>query len=218
MKYLILLLMFILPLSSHARGKTWVTTEYQFDSRDFNTLNFTGFSALPKGFSVWGFVDFEAAKGASERESDLATNFLEIDLRTPRYKGLGVILEVNSQSGSKNDLGRAGLYYLPKYDWLDRINLFLFFKAFPIETDGEGGQFSFAWDLKFPGLLQGRLSAGGFVDWNFKSGSSKTTHVVTDTQIRCRIAGNLAFLVEFRKNEFLASKESGTAVGLKYKF
>ena len=62
--------MFILPLSSHARGKTWVTTEYQFDSRDFNTLNFTGFSALPKGFSVWGFVDFEAAKEGNKAAAD----------------------------------------------------------------------------------------------------------------------------------------------------
>jgi len=34
----------------------WLTAEYQFDTRGFNTINFTGGSDLPAGFSIWGFT------------------------------------------------------------------------------------------------------------------------------------------------------------------
>lgn len=196
----------------------WLTGEYQFDSRDFNTLNFTGFSKLPYDFSVWGFVDFEGAKGTPNQQSDLSTYFLELDLRSPSWNGLGVIAELDATTGTGNDTGRAGVYYQPKSSWLKENNLFLFFKGFPVESNGNVRQASFAWNLTFPNLVDGRFSMGGFADWNFNSGAQKDTNLVSDTQFRFRLIENLSLLIEYRRNDFLVNNESGTGLGLQYRF
>jgi hypothetical protein len=196
----------------------WLTGEYQRDSRDFNTLNFTGYSSLPKGFSIWGFVDFEGGKAGPGHQSDLSTYFLEMDLRTPDWKGVGGIFELDATTGMGNDTGRAGLYYKPSWDWLKKSNAFLFFKGFPVESNGDVRQMSFAWNLKFPNFLSGRFSMGGFADWNFKSGANKDTNLVSDTQFRFRLVEQLSLLVEYRRNEFIVNSEDGTGLGLQYRF
>lgn len=104
-----------------------LTAEYQFDTRKFNTLNFTGASSLPAGFSVSGFTDIESTKNWDDRKYDLATHFLEIDLKTPMWMGVGLVGELNSASGPDNDIGRLGLYYLPKWQILRYLDLSLFF-------------------------------------------------------------------------------------------
>jgi|SaaInlStandDraft_1057018.scaffolds.fasta_scaffold24533_2 hypothetical protein len=213
-----LLVIFVLLNSSSIFASKWLTGEYQRDSRDFNTLNFTGFSKLPYGFSTWGFVDFEGAKGVQTHQSDLSTYFLEIDLRSPSWHGLGGIVELDATTGMGNDTGRAGIYYQPKATWLKKNHAFLFFKGFPLESNGDVRQISFGWNLKFPDFIDGRFSMGGFADWNLNSGPNKDTNLVTDTQFRFRLIEKLSLLVEYRKNEFIANNESGTGVGLQYKF
>lgn len=204
-----------LPIAS---ASSWMTAEYQFDTREFNTLNFTGFSTLPAKFSIWGFVDFEGDKTKNTRQSDLSTYFLELDLRSPDWNGFGATVELDAATSTGNDTGRLGLYYKPQSQWLKKNNLFLFFKIFPLETNGDVRQFSFAWNLKFPKLLDGRFSMGGFADWNFNSGKNKSTNLVSDTQFRFRLIEDLSLLVEYRRNEFITNNESGTGIGLQYKF
>ncbi len=215
---IVIISLFLLLSQGSTFAKGWMTGEYQFDSRDFNTLNLTGFSTLPQNFSIWGFVDFEANKASQSRQSDLSTHFIEIDLRSPRWRGLGITTELDSTNGIGNDTGRLGLYYLPKAKWLNDNNMFLFFKGFPIETNGDSKQISLAWNIKFAKILDGRFSMGGFADWNFNSGKKKNTNLVTDTQFRFRLINNLSFLVEYRKNEFITGNEDGTGIGLQYKF
>lgn len=216
-KILILLLSLVISLPSVFASK-WITAEYQFDSRDFNTLNFTGFSTLPADFSIWGFVDFEGAKNTNKQESDLSTYFLEVDLRSPSWNGFGFITELDATTGVGNDTGRAGLYYKANSSWLKDNHMFLFFKAFPLESNGDVRQFSFAWNIKYPKVLDGRFSMGGFADWNFNSGANKDTNLISDTQFRFRIVQNLSFLVEYRINEFITKSDKGTGIGLQYKF
>lgn len=199
----------------------WMTGEYQFDTRGFNTINFTGGANLPRGFTLWGFTDIEAPDVPGKSRYDVENFFIEIDLRRELYKGFGVIAEYNDAQGSNDNLGRFGFNYIARWDWLKDIGLTLYFKAFPIETDGHGSQVSFAWDKRFPGILDGRFSMGGFFDTNFDSGpKDDATNIVSDTQFRFRLIDDLEALVEFRFNEFKgsSSKEQGLGIGLKYKF
>ena len=202
-----------------AEKKQWVTLEYQFDTRNFNTLNVMGFSDLPGGFAISGFTDFEGAKNSDSRSYDLVTHFTEIDLRTSAWHGVALISELNSATGSDNDLGRFGLFYKPELVLLKELNLFLFFKGFPVETDGEGGQVNFTWNKNFPNIFAGRFSLGGFFDLNLESGPDSSSHIISDTQFRLRLIENLYFLVEYRHNDFLSSdKKHGVGIGIKYHF
>ena len=201
-------------------NKGWMTTEYQFDTRGFDTINFTGGANLPLGFTVWGFTDIETPDISGRSRQDAENFFMEIDLRRELYKGFGVVAEYNDGQGTNDNLGRFGLNYIARWDWLKDIDLSLYFKAFPLETDGHGGQVSFSWNKKFPKILDGRFSMGGFFDLNFNSGSKDDEmNVVSDTQFRYRLIDNLEALVEFRFNEYkVASQEHGFGIGLKYKF
>ena len=200
--------------------KGWMTAEYQFDTRGFNTINFTGGADLPLGWSIWGFTDIETADSSDGSRADTQKYFLEIDLKKELYKGFGVILEYNDGQGRHDSIGRFGVNYIARWDWLKKMDLNLAFKAFPIETDGHGGQVSFCWEKKFPKFLDGRFSMGGFFDVNFDSGANDDeTNIVTDTQFRYKLTENLEALVEFRFNEYkVASQEHGLGIGLKYKF
>ena len=198
----------------------WMTAEYQFDTRGFNTINFTGGANLPYGFSIWGFTDIETADSHEGSRTDAQEFFMEIDLKKELHKGFGIVLEYNDSEGRYDSIGRFGLNYIARWDWLKKMDLNLGFKAFPIETDGHGGQVSFGWEKKFPKLFDGRFSMGGFFDLNFDSGANDDeTNIVTDTQFRYKLTENLEALVEFRFNEYLvASQEHGLGIGMKYKF
>jgi len=201
-------------------GKGWMTTEYQFDTRGFNTINFTGGSKLPYGWSLWGFIDIETADSSDGSRTDAQKFFTEIDLKKELYKGFGVVLEYNDGQGRHDSIGRLGANYIARWDWLKKMDLDLGFKIFPIETDGHGWQGSFCWEKKFPKILDGKFSMGGFFDINFDSGpSDDETNVVTETQFRYKLTENLEALVEYRFNEFKPSnEEQGLGIGLKYKF
>jgi len=198
----------------------WMTAEYQFDTRGFNTINFTGGTKLPYGWSLWGFIDIETADSHEGSRADAEEFFTEIDLKKELYKGFGVVLEYNDGQNHHDSVSRIGANYIARWDWLKKMDLSLGFKAFPIETDGRGWQGSFCWEKKFPKIFDGRFSMGGFFDINFDSGSNDDeTNVVTETQFRYKLTENLEALVEFRFNEYLvASQEHGLGIGFKYKF
>jgi len=198
----------------------WMTAEYQFDTRGFNTINFTGGTKLPYGWSLWGFIDIETADSHEGSRTDAQKFFTEIDLKKELYKGFGVVLEYNDGQNRHDSVSRIGANYIARWDWLKKMDLFLAFKAFPIETDGHGWQGSFCWEKKFPKIFDGRFSMGGFFDINFDSGANDNeTNVVTETQARYKLTEDLEALVEFRFNEYkVASQEHGLGIGLKYKF
>lgn len=207
-------------LSSQKQREGWLTAEYQFDTRGFNTINFTGGAKLPYEWSLWGFIDIETADSHEGSRTDAEEFFMEIDLKRELYKGFGVVLEYNDGQGRDDNIGRFGLNYIARWDWLKEMDLSLAFKAFPLETDGHGGQLSFCWDKKFPEFLEGRFSVGGFFDVNLNSGpNDNKTNIVSDTQFRYKLTDNLEALVEFRFNGYLvASQEDGFGIGVKYRF
>ncbi|MBC8481744.1 MAG: hypothetical protein H8D47_03670 [Planctomycetes bacterium] len=198
----------------------WMTAEYQFDTRGFNTINFTGGAKLPDGWSLWGFIDIESADSDEGSRTDAQEFFTEIDLKKELYKGFGVVLEYNDGETRHNSIGRLGANYIARWDWLKKMDLNLGFKAFPIETDGHGYQVSFCWEKKFPKFWDGKFSMGGFFDLNFDSGpSDNETNMVHETQFRYKLTENLEALVEYRFNGYkVASQEQGLGIGMKYKF
>ncbi len=202
-------------------GKAKLSLEYQFDTRGFNTLNLTGSAPLPGGWNIWGFVDFESPDGGvDDSRTDLSEFFFEIDLKRKVWNDFGVVLEVNDPQGVDNALSRVGLFWTPKSQFLKDHNLFFFVKVFPYESDGRGYQISFAWNKKFPNILDGRFSVGGFFDANFENGPGKDkVLIVSDTQFRYRLVDGLHFLAEVRVNEFFdAKKDVGVGFGFQYYF
>ena len=201
-------------------GKPWGTIEYQFDTRGFNTLNLTGSSPLPYGFNIWGFIDLQGNDGGPGSRYDTANYFYEIDIKREIWDRVGVIGEINDATGPNNNLTRLGVFYTPDWDVLQDLNTWLFLKAFPVESDGAGYQFSFAWNTRFPDYFDDRWSIGGFVDFNFDSGPSEDDlNIVSDIQVRYRLIENLSLLSEFRINKFLGNnKDFGVGFGVQYQF
>jgi len=220
-KTLLAILLHLSIFASNAQAvekSGWMTMEYQSDNRGFNTFNVTGASTLPGGFSISGFTDLEGRKGLDRKENDLMTFFTEIRVKTMTKKYIGLIAEMNVMSGMNNDIGRFGLFFLPKWEFFKKNKLFLFVKVLPIETDQKGGQLSFAWNAVVPKIFNGRLSLGGYYDYNIKSGLDEDIHVVSDTQFRFRLIEDLSLLVEYRYNSFLSSKNNGVGTGFQYRF
>jgi len=201
-----------------ALARNRVTAEYQFDTRDFNTLNFTGFTSLPANFEFFGFVDIETQKRETDR-LDGATYFMELDLRSPTVYDFGILAELNSASGINNDIGRLGFFLQPEFQILRKHNLWVLAKVLPVETDGIGWQASLSWNKKFPLILGDRFSMGGFFDYNFRAGNDKQGHPVSDTQFRFSLTDQLSLLVEYRHNDLLPSGlESGVGFGFQWCF
>lgn len=201
-------------------AKAWALTEYQFDTRGFHTLNFTGASRLPAGLDVWGFVDFESADAPGNTGTDLNEFFTEIDLKRGLWKGFGAIAEYNDGEGRNDNVGRFGAYYAAPWSWLKRLDLTLFTKWFPVGTEPSRRQGSFAWNWAPRTILDGRFSTGGFWDMNFNEiDGSYRPQIVSEIQFRYRLVGNVNALLEYRYNEFLIKdKESGLGLGVQYRF
>ena len=183
---------------SRTYGRTWLMLMYQWDTREFNTLNIEGSAPLPLGFNVWGFVDFMTPLEDANANEDVSDFFYEIDLKRKVLWDWGVMLEVNEQDGTDNTVGRAGVFWEPKFQFLDDIKLWFQLKAFPYETDHNGGQVALAWNKRFPEFLEGRFSMGGFFDVNLDSGpDDDATNIVSETQVRFRLIEGLHFVTEF---------------------
>ena len=197
-----------------------LTAEHQWDSRGFNSLQFFGYTPLPEKFELVVSVDLDSPIASSESRYDLSNFFLEADLSYKYWQNAGPILEVNDFQGVDNDIYRFGVFYVPKWEALKKYHLFLFTKFLFVESDERGGQLSFAWNKRFPSMLNGRFSLGGFVDVNYDSGSTHSeTNVVSDLQLRYRVYDELHFITELRYNEFKPSDdEFGVGIGLKFYF
>ncbi|MEM7311741.1 MAG: hypothetical protein AAF497_01190 [Planctomycetota bacterium] len=212
---------------SETRSKSghWLLGEYDFDSRGFNVLHFMGASAFPGGFRIWGLLDIEGIDHLATQREDLSRYFLEIDIKRALYKNVGVVAELNDLTGDNNAIGRFGFFWTPDTSFLSNFGGwwltgdFKFgIKAFPYETDGEGGQFSFNWNKNFENILGGRISAGGFFDLNLNAGPmNDSTVIVTEHQIRLRFFDNIHLITEFRWNQFLAA-DFGVAPGIQYRY
>lgn len=201
----------------------WLRGEYDFDSRGFDVVHFMGGKDLGNDFSVWGFVDFEGDPVAG-RHGELNRFFLEVDLKKKLFDTGGLIAEVNDLQGVGNSIGRLGVYWQPELpQWfaddspLHGPSMFGI-KYFPLETDGDGGQFSFNYNKTFANVLDGRFSVGGFFDLNYSAaGSGLYNTIVSEHQVRVRVTDHCHLITEFRWNEFLRD-DFGIAPGIQYRF
>ena len=201
-------------------GGRWFLAEYDFDSRGFNVLHMMGHSPLPLGFSVWGFIDLEGAEGNTADREDISRHFLEIDLKRKLWRNLGVIAELNDLQGEDNEIGRLGFFWQPDTSrFSPKAGILagkfrLGFKCFPLQTLSETSQWSFNWNKQFDSILDSRFSAGGFFDLNH---SPSRDVIVTEHQLRLRVAEGAHLITEFRLNEFLID-DFGIAPGVQYRF
>lgn len=196
---------------------------YYLDSRAFSTASI-GLSSdrLPGGFSLWGFSDFHG----DHDSNDLGLNrsFSEYRLshgsaaklfNTP---GFSFQAELNSITGDGNDVVRAGLTYKHKLPlpWGKGTKGWLQWRAFPYETDNDGGQASLIFFLP----ISPRLQIKGFADYNVMEGANNRW--VVEPELNIQISRRLAALLEFRYNEFEdanpAIHGSGVALGIRYQF
>lgn len=202
--------------------KDWSLIEFDIDDRGYNVLHFMAYRELPCGFSLWGFIDIEGSDQLGSDKDDLNRFFLEVDLKKKLWDNGGAIAEFNDLQGDANSLGRFGFFYSPKISGLSpksgwfagpgRIG----FKVFPIQTDNSGGQASFNWNKRWDSFCDGRVSAGGFFDFNYEV-PGRGNVIVTEHQVRLRVAHGLHAIVEFRVNEFLQD-DFGIAPGIQYRF
>ena len=197
--------------------------EYDFDSRGYNVIHMMGHSPLPFGMSVWGFIDIEGLDQVGANREDVATYFLEIDVKKPIFESGGLIAELNDLQGDGNAIGRFGFFVNPKrLKWDQKTGLLggkgkIGFKIFPLETDRRGMQASMNWNHQFKNILDGRFSAGGFLDLNTQTGVNDDLVIVTEHQIRYRLLEGLHIITEFRLNQFLQD-DFGIAPGIQYRF
>ena len=214
-----------------AQGPAWLQLEVQLDTREFDTLHVMGSAPAPFGTTLFGFVDFESPDGGpDDSRVDASEFFYELDLRRPFWVApsrgdtgwgeVGWVLEINDSQGTKNSLARAGIYYAPSWSFLRDYAATLYFKGFPLESDGSGHQWSVAWSKSFPDGPLERISLAGFVDVNVDSGARQShTHIVSDTQIRYHLTPGLRLLAELRYNEFLSGNEDlGLGLGIQLRF
>jgi len=196
-------------------GPRFLWAEYQFDSRGFNTVNFTGATPLPYGFWMWGFIDLEGLDMAGANRADTARYFYELDISRKIVGDTGAVAEWNDLTGDGNGVGRLGVFYTPTSEFLKQRQLFLTFKTF-IYNSNDGWQGSFAWNKEYADWLDGRVSTGGFFDVNVFSGR---TVIVSDSQIRYRLIDGFHCLLELRYNGFRpAGKDFGAGIGAQYRF
>ena len=92
------------PSSSNDVSKPagWSLLEYDFDDRGFNVLHFQGSTDLPRGFSIWGFIDLEGDPTIGSNREDLSRFFLEIDLKKELWQTGGLVVEYNDLQGDDN--------------------------------------------------------------------------------------------------------------------
>lgn len=198
---------------------------YYVESRAFSTASISVSSdRLPGGVSLWGFTDFHGDHDSHDLA--LTRSFSEYRLshagvgKLFNTRGLSVQAELNSMTGNGNDLARVGLTYkhnlpLPwgkdtgSQGWLQ-------WRAFPYETDNDGGQASLIFFLP----ITPRVHVKGFADYNINEGADNRW--VVEPELNVQITQRLWALLEFRYNQFEdanpATRGSGAAIGIRYQF
>lgn len=202
-----------------------ISGAYYVDSREFTTASIAVSSnRLPLGVSLWGFTDFHGDH--DDKSLALTRSFSEYRLshaslgQWTRVSGLGFQVELNALSGSGNDLVRAGITYrhnLP-LPWLSGSGQsgWLQWRAFPYESDNNGGQASLIYN--FP--ISERFHVKGFADYNVADGTDNRW--VIEPELNVKLAERLWALLEYRYNEYEEANPSvsgsSVAIGVRYHF
>lgn len=198
---------------------------YHVDGRGFTTANIMlSSSRLPLGIGFWGFTDFHGDHGSDSTR--LTRSFSEYRLthagvgKLAGISGLAAQVEYNAITGSGNDVTRVGLAY--RHDvalpWRSAGDLsgWMQWRAFPYESDNDGGQVSLIWFLP----LTERLAFKGFADYNVHDAIDNRW--VLEPELSFKVSSNLSALIELRHNEYEVASPvvTGTsvAVGFRYQF
>ena len=207
---LIALIGFLASTASSRATDPSLTAIYYADSRNNNTLSLIYQSqALPGRLHFWGFTDFDSAQDGQHRQYDLTHFFSEARLTHPLRGHLSGQVEYNDATGADNGVWRLGLVYrLP-------VAPLVILRAFPLESDGDGGQLSAVWRWH---LASTRLWFEGFIDYNFTANGRR---IVAEPQLRYALSERADLALEYRRSEFIRSTErdpSGLALGLAWDF
>ena len=182
--------------------------QYYFDERDFNTLEIMVASdRLPLGLKFFGFTDLHGTENDADHRFDTTRSFSEYRLyhtglgELIGLPGLGLMVEYNDFTPGSADLLRAGLLYkhglsLPWLKSVGKQKGWLMWRAFPIESDGNGGQASLIWNLP----IHERIGFSGFADLNVIEGSHDRW--VVEPQLNFRLYKNIWGVIEYRYNGF----------------
>lgn len=207
---------------SDSEPETSLDSSFSFslhrDTRGYSTLGVvSSIQDLPFGLSVWGFTDLHGQQSGN-RWIDTARSFSEYRLSKPIsfVEGLGLQAEVNDGSRLEDGLARFGMTYRHPFSLavlgLESSPGWLQWRAFPVDTTGDGAQLSWIYHLP----ITERFSFGGFADYNIRSGPNRW---VIEPELRFRIWRNLSLLLEYRLNEFenaaAGLRGSGLAIGIR---
>lgn len=186
-----------------------VSFTHYWDSRNYNTITTQYSMKLPFQLSVWGFVDRESR--GNDDIYDYSQYFTENRLTRMFNKNFGVQIENNDKRGANNSLLRVGLLY--KTVWRDN---FFILRAFPLETDGDGAQLSFVWNVP---VIKETLFFEGFIDYNIHENAED--RVVFEPQLRWMLHKHWGVVIEGRYNEYLKNSkydDIGIGLGINFRF
>ena len=208
------------PATTQPAKASALNLTYYFDNRGFNTFAvLASTTALPWGFSRWGFTDIHSDHNVPAHRFELTRYFMEYRVRRPLnpdwmlgLHGAGVELEYNDLNGPGNNVVRLGVTFkhalFGKKSWLQ-------WRAFPYESDGSGAQVSLIHVL----VLSERLSLAGFADLNMNKGAPDRW--VAESELRFALNGTFDLVIEGRYNGFEEANPDleglGIALGLKVK-
>lgn len=196
---------------------------YYMESRAFSTASVSVSSnRLPGDLSLWGFTDLHGDHDSNDLA--LTRSFSEYRLshagvgKLLKTRGLSVQAELNSITGNGNDLTRVGLTYKHNFPvpWGKDTGSqgWLQWRAFPYETDNDGGQASLIFSLP----ITPRVHIKGFADYNINEHADNRW--VVEPELNIQISQRLWALLEFRYNQFEdanpAVRGSGVAIGIRY--
>lgn len=221
-------LLFFAPLAfsqtKPASPSGFIDLNYYYDTRDFTTATINLLASFPSGFEYFSLVDYSGIPNESlAKETEIY--YTEQNMRWPVRSGqpFSISSQWVGQSGPQSDMLRLGaLVRLSEFEifreHLDgSLNSFSI-NLFPLQLDNNN---EFNWQIEYfyrfqfmPSFFEDRFYLSGFADQNLDSrGTSKW---VTEHQFGIQIVKQFYVAVEFRYNEFLASKREGIGLGLQY--
>jgi hypothetical protein len=217
---------FLLALSANGwtndvKGLVKLSAAYHMDSRHYSTAGIiVSSNKLPGGFSLWGFSDFHGDQESNNHK--VTRSFSEYRLshgiasKIIGVNGFALQAEINALSGKGNDLTRLGLVYKHKLPLLWQQEGWLQWRAFPWESDHNGGQVSLIYFVP----LTSRLHLQGFADYNVAD--KGPNRWVIEPELSYKLGRNISALVEYRYNQYEENnpsvKGAGLAVGVRYQF
>ena len=204
---------------AHADALIKGALAYYADQREYNTASISVASTRPLlGFSLWGFSDLHGdqhgpAKNLSRSFSEYRLSHNSLSKLVP---GLGLQAEANFLTPTNTLVSRYGLTYRHTLPLPLSTNGWLQWRAFPVESDGDGGQLSLIYFLP----LHDRVHLKGFADYNYSHGGRASW--VIEPELNFKVADGAWVLLEWRYNDFerrsTGLEGEGFALGLRYEF